>query len=62
MTSKHKSLNNLVANFTDLDAQGPNAYADQHLVDHPEYNRNTAKADAIAAVSEFCDALVEWND
>ena len=62
ISASNTALNDLVANFTDLDAQGPNAYADQYLVDHPEYNRNTAKADAIAAVSEFCDALVEWND
>jgi hypothetical protein len=52
------ALAELSANFSDPQAQGPVAYADQLLVDHPDYEPAQAKADAIAAVAEFCDALV----
>lgn len=34
-------------------AQGPQAYAEQMLLDHPELDRATLEADAILAVAEF---------
>lgn len=34
-------------------------YADQFLIDHPDYDQCQAKADAVAAVAEFCDALAQ---
>jgi hypothetical protein len=50
-------LAELAANFADPHAQGPKAYADQFLVDHPDYDQAQAKADAVAAIAEFCEAL-----
>jgi hypothetical protein len=51
------ALADLAANFADPRSQGPEAYADQFLVDHPDYDRTQAKADAVTAVAEFCEAL-----
>lgn len=51
------ALAELAANFSDPQSQGPAAYADQFLVDHPDYGQSQAKADAVIAVAEFCDAL-----
>jgi len=51
------ALAELSANFGDLQAQGTAAYADQFIVDHPDSDQAQAKADAIAAVAEFCEAL-----
>lgn len=51
------ALDDLVANFADSQTQGPKAYADQILVEHPEYDRETAKADAIVGVAEFYNLL-----
>lgn len=53
------ALDELAANFTDPHSQGPRAYADQFLNDYPDYDRSQAKAEAVAAVGEFCDMLAE---
>lgn len=47
----------LAANFVDPTAQGPLAYAEQFLVDHPDYDGSQAKADAVTAIAEFCEVL-----
>lgn len=51
------ALAELAANFSDPQSQGPVAYADQFLVNQPDYDQSQAKADAVTAVAEFCDAL-----
>lgn len=52
----------LRANFSDPESQGPRAYATQFLVDHPDYGLSQAKADAVTAVAEFCDALTRAQE
>lgn len=52
------ALRELRANFRDVGAQGPRAYADQMLVDHPELDRATLLADAVVAVRHFCAELL----
>jgi hypothetical protein len=52
------ALDDLAANFADIKAQGPSAYADQIAIDHPEVNRATALADAVVAVQSFRRRLV----
>lgn len=47
------ALNELAANFTNAAAQGPQAYARQMLLDHPDLDRATLEADAILAVAAF---------
>lgn len=51
------SLDDLQANFADPRAQGPEAYADQMLVDHPDLDAATLRADAVLAIGAFCGAL-----
>lgn len=51
------ALDDLAANFAEPGAQGPMAYAEQFLIEHPDYDAQTAKADATVAVGEFYDAL-----
>ncbi len=48
----------LRANFLDANAQGPRAYAQQMLIDHPDLNTATLRADAVVAVQRFCDVVV----
>jgi len=50
-------LDDLKANFADPRAQGPEAYADQMLVDHPDLDPTTLRADAVLAIGAFFDAL-----
>lgn len=57
MAASRTPLAELAANFVDPKAQGPKAYAAQFLIEHPDYGSDAAKADAIAAVQEFCEAL-----
>ncbi len=57
LTASRTALADIAANFTDPQSQGPVAYADQFLVDHPDNDRSQAKADAVTAVAEFCEAL-----
>ena len=58
LRASRTALAELAANFTDPDDQGPKSYADQILIDHPDQDRSQAKADAVAAVQEFCEALL----
>lgn len=53
------ALNDLLANFADPDAQGPQAYADQMTFDHPGLDRATLLADAVLAVETFHNRLSE---
>jgi len=48
------ALHDLHANFATPTAQGPVAYADQLLLDHPDLDRSTVTADAVVAVGRFC--------
>lgn len=52
------ALGDLQANFADPRAQGPEAYADQILVDHVGLDGATLRADAVIAVGAFCEALL----
>lgn len=47
------ALDDLAANFKSRDAQGPQAYAAQMLLDHPELEEAQVLADAILAVEAF---------
>ncbi|MYG89813.1 MAG: hypothetical protein F4190_14990 [Acidimicrobiales bacterium] len=51
------AIEDLAANFADVQAQGALAYADQAAIDDPGLDRVTVLADAVTAVSEFCDRL-----
>lgn len=57
LKASRTALAELAANFADPQLQGPAAYANQFLVDHPDYDQSQAKADAVSAVAEFCEAL-----
>lgn len=57
LTRVRTALGDLAANFADLDAQGPRAYAQQMAIDHREVDRATALADAFVAVQDFCSRL-----
>ena len=52
------ALDDLLANFAAPDAQGPEAYVSQMLVDHPELDPATLAADAVLAVGAFHDRLL----
>jgi hypothetical protein len=47
------AVDDLAANFVDPTAQGPRAYAEQMMVDHPDLNRATLLADAVVAIKTF---------
>jgi hypothetical protein len=51
------ALNELRTNFHDPAAQGPQAYAEQMLLDHPELDAATLRADAVLAVEHFYTAV-----
>ncbi|WP_343074804.1 nucleotidyl transferase AbiEii/AbiGii toxin family protein [Phytoactinopolyspora alkaliphila] len=51
------ALRDLAANFAVPAAQGPSAYVDQLLVDHPDFDADVATADAMTAVQKFCRNL-----
>lgn len=51
-------LRALRANFEDVGGQGPRAYSDQMLVDHPELDAAQLQADAVIAVQQYCDAVL----
>jgi hypothetical protein len=55
--SVQTALADLAANFANIKAQGPQAYARQMAIDHPEITRATALADAVVAVQAFCTGL-----
>ncbi len=50
-------LDDLAANFADPKAQGPQAYADQVTLDHPDVDFATAAADAVLAIDAFLAKL-----
>jgi hypothetical protein len=52
------AIEDLRANFATLTAQGPVAYADQILLDHPDLDRPTVIADAVTAVESFCGLVL----
>ncbi|MGI8810331.1 MAG: hypothetical protein ACR2KK_21275 [Acidimicrobiales bacterium] len=52
------ALDDLAANFALPSAQGPEAYASQMLMDHPELNRVTLLADAVVAIGEYHAAVL----
>lgn len=52
------AIEDLRANFATPTAQGPLAYADQILLDHPELVRATVTADAVVAVDRFCELVL----
>lgn len=52
------AIQDLQANFATLTAQGPVAYADQILLDHPELDRATVTADAVLAVTRLCELVL----
>lgn len=52
------ALDDLLANFADRHAQGPQAYAGQMLIDHPELERATLLADAVVSVRAFSDEIL----
>lgn len=51
------TLDDLRANFADPDAQGPQAYAEQMLLDHPDLDHTTLLADAVVNISAFHEHL-----
>jgi hypothetical protein len=57
LPSTATALDDLVANFASPGSQGPRAYVEQMLVDHPELDARTLAADAVVAVREFNRAL-----
>lgn len=52
------ALDDLLANFADQHAQGPQAYAGQMLIDHPQLERATLLADAVVSVQAFSDEIL----
>jgi hypothetical protein len=52
------SIDDLRANFAAVGAQGPAAYVDQMLLDHPDLDRGTLAADAAVAVDGFCQSVL----
>ncbi len=50
-------LDDLAANFASPQSQGPQAYAEQTTLDHPDLNFSGAAADAVLAVEVFVDGL-----
>jgi hypothetical protein len=56
------ALDDLAANFQSPDAQGPQAYAAQMLLDHPELDEATVLADAVVAVEEFTLGLFPTHE
>lgn len=53
------SIDDLAANFADPKSQGPVAYSDQYLIEYPDIDVATAKADAIIGVEIFYKELSE---
>lgn len=55
------TLDDLDANFATVDAQGPHAYAEQMVVDHPGEDPVQLRADAVTAVQAFHSELFPRN-
>lgn len=58
LSTARTSLDDLLANFATPEAQGPQAYAEQMTIDHPELDRTALLADAVIAVESFYTRLV----
>lgn len=56
------ALDDLHANFADVLAQGPEAYAEQMLIDHPDLDEATILADAVTAIDQFYRAVTATNE
>jgi len=54
-------LRELSANFADNGSQGMEAFVDQMLLDHPQANYQTLRADAHLAVSSFAESFLKIN-
>lgn len=61
LVSVRSALDDLQANFADPGAQGPTAYAEQLVFDHPHLDRSTVLADAVVTVEAFYERLRAGN-
>lgn len=52
------ALLELGANFTDRKSQGPRAYVEQMMIDHPDLDRAAVAADSVVAVETFCRIVI----
>ena len=57
LPSVRTSLDDLLANFAEPSAQGPRAYAEQMLFDHPDMASSALAADAVLAVERMHQLL-----
>ena len=53
------ALDDLRDNFGHPESQGPNAYADQMILDHPELDFTTLRADAVIAIDQIHTQLLQ---
>lgn len=53
------ALDDLRDNFGHSKSQGPNAYADQMVLDHPDLDATTLRAEAVTAVDQFHSQLLQ---
>lgn len=53
----HSSIDDLKANFAEPSAQGSIAYQEQMMIDHPDLDATTLRADAVVNVNTFINAL-----
>jgi hypothetical protein len=53
LPSVRTNLDDLLANFADPTAQGPRAYVEQMLIDHPDLDLAVLAADAVLSVERF---------
>lgn len=51
------ALDDLLANFETPNAQGPRAFVEQMLLDHPDLDATTLAADAVLAIERFHEEL-----
>lgn len=59
LPAMRRTLDELESNFRGPGDQGPEAYAEQMLLDHPERDDATLRADAVLAVASFHRTLFE---
>lgn len=52
------AIEDLRDNFVTPGAQGPVAYVEQVLLDHPDLDRTVVAADAVVAVERFCELML----
>lgn len=53
LVTVRSALDDLLYNFASIDAQGPVAYAEQMMLDHPDLDHSSLLADAVIAVETF---------